>query len=144
MAQTMTRMQLTWLGEAGPRVSTQNTFIVVLTLLVSYITYATSLEIASLEYSTYDTPRGLSFMKAAGGFLFFVWGLYSLCRTRQHVREQYSIPEERCVGCEDVCCSMFCTCCTLAQMSRHTGEYETYNASCITKTGLQADAPLTV
>jgi Cys-rich protein (TIGR01571 family) len=137
-------MQLTWLGEPGARAATKNTFAVVVTLFVSYIVYSTSLEIATAEYTPQTIPTPLLVAKMIGSVLFGLWSLISLCKTRQSVRHQYSIPEERCVGCEDICCSFFCTCCTLAQMSRHTGEYESYPATCCTQTGLPPDAPFTI
>lgn len=144
MAQVMMRMQLTWLGEPGPRESTKNTFKVVLILFCSYIVYSTSLDIASADYTEATMPRSITALKAIGGTLFTVWSLYSLCRTRQSVRNQYSIPEERCVGCEDLCCALWCTCCTISQMARHTGEYETYPGVCCSKTGHPPGTPLTV
>jgi len=144
MAQIMTRMQLTWLGEHGQAVATKNTFKVVVLLLASYILFSTSLEIASLEFTPATTPTTIVVMKAMGMILFGIWSLYSLCRTRQNIRRQYSIPEERCTGCEDLCCAFFCTCCTLSQMARHTGEYETYSGSYLTTTGHPHSAPLTV
>ncbi|KAG7366118.1 PLAC8 family domain containing protein [Nitzschia inconspicua] len=144
MAQIMTRMSLTWLGEPGQRVATNNTFKVVVLLLVSYMIYSISLEVASLEYGPRNTPTLIVVLKLVGSFLFGVWSLYSLCRTRQSVRQQYSIPEEHCHGCEDLCCAFFCTCCTLSQMARHTGEYETYPAVCCSTTGHPPGTPLTV
>jgi Cys-rich protein (TIGR01571 family) len=144
MAQLMTRMQLTWLGEPGARTATNNTFKVVCILLVSYVVYSTSLEVASLEYESSEVPKFIIALKYIGSSLFGIWSLYSLCRTRQSVRARYSIPEERCAGCEDVVCSFLCTCCVLAQISRHTGEYETYPAVCCTKTGHPPGTPLTV
>lgn len=144
MAQVMTRMNLTWLGEPGPRAATQNTFKVVIILLLSYWVYSTTLEIASLDYRPDNAPLYMMIMKAVGSILWIIWTTYSLCRTRQSIREQYSIPEQRCPGCEDFCCSFFCTCCTLAQMARHTGEYETYPGKCCTSTGLPEGAPFTV
>lgn len=144
MAQIMTRMQLTWLGEHGQKVATQNTFKVVVLLFASYTLFSTSLEIASLEYTLATTPTTIVAMKAIGSVLFGIWSLYSLCRTRQNIRKQYSIPEERCVGCEDVCCAIFCSCCTISQMARHTGEYETYPGVILTSTGHPHGTPLTV
>lgn len=144
MAQVMVRMQLTWLGEPGHLVSTQNTFKVVVILWISYIVYSTSLEIASLDYTPETLPPLLILLKVVGSCCFTIWTIYSLCRTRQNVRAQYSIPEQHCIGCEDCCCSFWCTCCTLAQMQRHTGEYETYPGVCCTTTGHPSGAPLTI
>ena len=144
MAQVMTRMHLTWLGEPGPRTATQNTFKVVVMLLMSYWVYSMALEVASLPYRQNPAPLYITIMKLVGSLLWIAWTSYAMCRTRQSIREQYSIPEQRCSGCEDFCCSFFCTCCTLAQMARHTGEYETYEGKCCSSTGLPVDAPFTV
>ena len=143
-AQIMTRMSLTWLGEPGQRISTQNTFKVVLMLFVAYTIFTTSLEFATLGMDPADVPVPIAVMKSVGGFFFSLWSIYSLCKTRQSIRDQYSIPEERCVGCEDLCCTLWCTCCTLSQMARHTGEYENYPHVCCTKTGHPVGTPLTV
>ena len=134
MAQIMTRMHLTWLGEPGAIVATRSTFKVVIILLLSYVVYSSTLEFASLDYWPDRPPTYIVAMKLIGSLL---W-------TRQSVREQYSIPEQHCVGCEDICCATFCTCCTLAQMARHTGEYETYPGAWCTTTGLPPGAPFTV
>lgn len=144
MAQIMTRMSLTWLGEPGQKVSTQSTFKVVVLLLASYIMLSTSLEIASLDYTPATTPTFIVVLKFVGSILFGTWSTYSLCRTRQNVRRQYSIPEQHCQGCEDLCCSLFCTCCTVSQMARHTGEYETYPGVCCSTTGHPKGTPFTV
>jgi Cys-rich protein (TIGR01571 family) len=144
MAQIMTRMQLTWLGEPGHLVATKNTFKVVVILWFSYIVFANSLEIVSLDYTVESIPPVITVFKTVGSALFTIWSLYSLCRTRQNVRAQYSIPEQQCVGCEDICCSFWCTCCTISQMARHTGEYETYPGACCSTTGHPPGTPLTV
>lgn len=65
--------------------------------------------------------------------------LYFLCmvmQTRKAIRREYGIPELRCHGHEDCCLTFFCTCCTIAQMGRHTADYETYQSYCCTDTGL--------
>jgi Cys-rich protein (TIGR01571 family) len=61
---------------------------------------------------------------------------YMLIKTRRIVRREYDIPELRCHGNEDCCLSVFCTCCTLSQMGRHTADYETYRSYCCTDTGM--------
>mmetsp|Transcript_8209 Transcript_8209/g.20306 ORF Transcript_8209/g.20306 Transcript_8209/m.20306 type:complete len:253 (+) Transcript_8209:280-1038(+) len=144
MAQIMTRLSLTWLGVPGHRITTQDTFKVVVLLVGAYAIYDTALEIASLDYTEDTMPPYITIMKSVGGSLFSLWSLYSLCKTRQSVRRQYSIPEERCVGCEDLCCSLWCTCCTISQMARHTGEYETYPGVCCSSSGHPKGTPLTV
>jgi Cys-rich protein (TIGR01571 family) len=140
----MTRLHLTWLGRPGPLEATQNTFKVVLILNIAYTVYSLSLSAASVDYDVGEEPLIFSLLKVVGSALFSIWSLYSLCQTRRSVRLQYSIPEERCVGCEDLCCVACCTCCTLSQMARHTGEYETYPGVCLSKTGHPKGTPLTV
>lgn len=144
MAQIMTRMSLTWLGEPGQKVSTKETFKVVVLLMIAYAIYSNALQFATLEMEPEEIPIPITVLKLLGSFFFSLWSVYSLCKTRQSVRRQYSIPEERCYGCEDLCCSLWCTCCTLSQMARHTGEYENYPAVCCTKTGHPVGTPMTV
>lgn len=46
--------------------------------------------------------------------------------------------------CEDFCCSFWCSCCTVSQIARHTGDYEEYPATCCTQTGNPPGAPFGV
>ncbi|CAJ1960149.1 unnamed protein product [Cylindrotheca closterium] len=144
MAQIMTRLHLTWLGLPGPQIATKNTFKVVLMILAAYVVYSTSLELASMPYDPENLPPVLWALKSLGSTAFSVYSIFSLCNTRRSVRIQYSIPEQQCHGYEDVVCACCCTCCVLAQMARHTGEYETYPGKFLTKTGHPVGTPLTV
>ena len=157
MAQIMSRMSLTWLGEPGERARTKDTFKVVVMLYVAYMIFSNAMELASQSYYTIDQDTGLvntmdvpaynwlMRMRMIGIVLFSIWSLYSLCKTRQSVRRQYSIPEEQYRGCEDCCCATFCSCCCiLGQMARHTGEYENYPGVCCSSTGHHEGAPMTV
>mmetsp|Transcript_10577 Transcript_10577/g.13042 ORF Transcript_10577/g.13042 Transcript_10577/m.13042 type:complete len:268 (+) Transcript_10577:111-914(+) len=144
MAQVMKRMHLTWLGAPGTEISTKNTYKIVLALVISYMVYEMALEIAAPS-PTFDgdptVPPVIALLKSLGTIFFTIYAIYSLMKTRQSVRERYSIPETRLHGCEDLACSCFCSCCVAAQMMRHTGEYETYQSRCCTETGLPQDAP---
>jgi len=144
VGQVMSRMQLTWLGEYGTTASIQNTFKVICILVSSFYVYSTALELAALPYAIGEAPGMIPALKFFGNFLFSVWALYSLCRTRENVRARYQIPEQRCVGCEDLCCSLWCAPCTTAQLMRHTGEYENYPGVCCSKTGHPPGTPLVV
>lgn len=62
-------------------------------------------------------------------------------RLRSFVRSKYNIPEKTCNGCEDCCCSFWCSACTLCQIGRHTADYNKYPAGCCTENGLTAGAP---
>lgn len=142
MGQVMQRLGLTWLGYPGPEVSTRNTFCVVLTLVICYTIYDMALGFISNPDGT--EPAFISALNIIGAVLFTAWSLFALCKTRESLREKYSIPEERCTGCEDMCCACFCPCCSVCQMLRHTGEYETYRGSCCTETGLANGAAVVV
>ena len=66
-------------------------------------------------------------------------------RTRWHVRERYGIPEQTCeCGVEDSLVSLACQPCSVAQMARHTADYDSYDAVCCSSTGLSAYAPPSV
>ena len=144
MGQIMSRMQLSWLGEPGPVSRTRQAFSVVLVLTACYFIYSLALELASLPYEVGTEPTLFFYLRIGGNVLFTVWSLYALCRIRQTVRTRYQIPEQYCQGCEDFCCSFFCSCCTVAQMMRHTGEYETYPGICCSKTGHPPGTPIVV
>ena len=68
--------------------------------------------------------------------LLLVYMACMVAKTRKRIRREYDIPELRCKGYEDCCMAVFCACCTIAQMGRHTADYETYRAYCCSDTGL--------
>jgi Cys-rich protein (TIGR01571 family) len=72
------------------------------------------------------------------------WAFMSIIiiRTRQAVRAKYIIPQQCC--CEDAVCAICCGCCTIMQMSRHTADYEKYEAPCYTETGIPSNIDATV
>jgi Cys-rich protein (TIGR01571 family) len=70
------------------------------------------------------------------GYAFWFYFVIAAVRTRRAIREKHAIPEQTCVGCEDVVCVACCGCCTVMQMSRHTADYDKYPAQCCTETGL--------
>jgi Cys-rich protein (TIGR01571 family) len=142
MAQIMVRMQLSWLGQPSTLYHTSKSYMVVLTIVICYFVYAIDMDLADTE----NGGRSMLFviLRAAGNLLFAAYSLVALCRTRAYVRARYQIPEQHCLGCEDVCCALWCSCCTTAQMLRHTGEYETYAGTCCTKSGHAPGTPLVV
>lgn len=142
MAQVMTRMKLTYLGEPGSRSSTMSTFKIVALLFICYTIYSIALEIAAP--SDEPTTPLISTLKALGGICFSLYALYAMMKTREFVREKHSIPEGRLGVCEDLLCSLCCSCCAVSQMARHTGEYERYNGACCSARGLTEAAPLNV
>lgn len=144
MGQIISRMQLTWLGEPGSLIQTSKAFKVVVVLVTCYTIYSIALDLAAWPYSPGSEPKAIPILKNIGGVLFSAWSIYSLCRTRQSVRARYQIEQQYCLGCEDLCCAVWCSCCSTAQMMRHTGEYETYPGVYISKTGHPPGTPLVV
>jgi hypothetical protein len=69
-------------------------------------------------------------------FVFAMYLLLMLIRTRAYVRERYGIPEQSCAGCEDCCCAFWCGCCATLQIARHTADCDAHSAACCTETGL--------
>jgi len=140
----MQRLNLTWLGEPGSPEQTKSTFIVVLAIVLSYTVFSMAMDYMFPAYVNgyyAQPPTWISTAKNLASMLIIVWCIYVRMKTREYVRNKYRIPEERCIGCEDLCCSIWCSPCIVAQIARHTGEYETYPSMCCTKTGLPNNAP---
>ena len=144
MGQVMQRLNLTWLGGPGSPEQTKSTFIVVLTIVLSFTVFSMAMDYMFPAYVNgyyAQPPTWISTTKNLASMLIIVWCIYVRMKTREYVRNKYRIPEERCIGCEDLCCSIWCSPCIVAQIARHTGEYETYPSMCCTKTGLPNNAP---
>lgn len=152
MAQVMTRMRLTWTGESGWYRPTLRTYKCVVTLVLSYMTLMVTLIVLQEYMHEYAPAKVRKLLREfipvivmVTTVFFSVWAFYSLCMTRENVRVRLSIRQKPFFcGCEDLCCSVCCTCCTVAQLARHTGDYETYPASCCGESGHASKGPLFV
>jgi len=149
--QIMQRMRLTWLGGLVQSHMRVNTFKTVLAIVVCYHIFNSALDTYLVyngdpnnNYYRGEDITAVTLVKDAVSFLFMCWSIFALCQTRRNVRKTYSIPEQTCTGCEDCLCSTFCTCCTVGQIARHTGEYEKYPSLCCTETGMPDHAPSVV
>lgn len=114
--------------------------------------YFALITIFNIICSPYDNepypqpPASIFILMVVRGALHYVYlGLliYIMWNVRYYVRQKYAIPEsETCqTGCEDLLCAVFCAHCTAAQMLRHTTDYDTYNATCCTETGVPPHVP---
>lgn len=152
MGQVMTRMRLTATGEAGWYRPSLKTYKCVISLVLSYIALMVVLIVLQeylLDYAPAKVRQSfrdiLPVIEMVATVLFSFWAFYSLCMTRENVRVRHSIRQRPCFcGCEDLCCSVCCTCCTVAQLARHTGNYETVPASCCGESGHASKGPLFV
>lgn len=85
----------------------------------------------AMEITTSDwTALGLV------NFCMYAFAVFVAQSTRSSIREKFMIREERCYDLEDVMCASTCLPCTVAQMARHTANYDYYEAVCCSKTGL--------
>mmetsp|Transcript_26516 Transcript_26516/g.57478 ORF Transcript_26516/g.57478 Transcript_26516/m.57478 type:complete len:273 (-) Transcript_26516:127-945(-) len=150
MAQVATRMKLDWLGRsAGPESEEyRNTFCKVATLVVFYYLIRTALapfkpdvdfdeegNVVEDEDGP-DVPLWVQIVDNAVGTAFGLYTLIVMIKVRRSIREKYSIQPQRCGACEDCCAVFWCGCCTVAQMARHTADYNERRAVCCSSTGL--------
>eukprot|EP00584_Thalassiosira_punctigera_P001777 CAMPEP_0172541746 /NCGR_PEP_ID=MMETSP1067-20121228/12510_1 /TAXON_ID=265564 ORGANISM="Thalassiosira punctigera, Strain Tpunct2005C2" /NCGR_SAMPLE_ID=MMETSP1067 /ASSEMBLY_ACC=CAM_ASM_000444 /LENGTH=295 /DNA_ID=CAMNT_0013327849 /DNA_START=78 /DNA_END=965 /DNA_ORIENTATION=- len=148
VGQINNRLKLTWLGPLG------NVRALLAITIIYYIIDATlsSIDAATvIQTATTNSTAGQVKVITTGsvvgqvnntiGLLWAVFVLILICQTRQLLRARYDIPEQSCQGCEDCCCAYWCSCCTVAQMARHTADYETYVGVCCSDTGLPPHAP---
>jgi Cys-rich protein (TIGR01571 family) len=127
LGQILSRMNLSIWGEplAGNNQQGSKTLSIMIVLTFLYWTLGQAVNVIGLA------------------ILFFT--IFVTMKARAHVRRTYNIPESRdCIGCEDFCCSFWCGCCVLAQMSRHTVDYRMYHPVCCTESGMDIDAPPTI
>jgi len=147
MAQVLTRMNMDWLGEHTTEWESKLTFRRVLIIVIIYYAVSTVLapsgpswdddDTASLDYP--DTPIWQHVVYNSLTTAFSVYTVIVLMKLRKAVRTRYDIPVTRCVNqpvVEDCCCSFWCGCCTVAQLARHTANYDERRAVCCSYDGL--------
>eukprot|EP00584_Thalassiosira_punctigera_P022432 CAMPEP_0172560778 /NCGR_PEP_ID=MMETSP1067-20121228/90157_1 /TAXON_ID=265564 ORGANISM="Thalassiosira punctigera, Strain Tpunct2005C2" /NCGR_SAMPLE_ID=MMETSP1067 /ASSEMBLY_ACC=CAM_ASM_000444 /LENGTH=282 /DNA_ID=CAMNT_0013350649 /DNA_START=203 /DNA_END=1051 /DNA_ORIENTATION=- len=149
--QVMQRLNLTWLGNEGTYRTTSAFRILFLVTaanlcideLLNYLADALTDEDDYDEhgYPASDIAKAFVFGRVALVVSFTLFTMFVVARTRARVRAKYRIYEQYFIGCEDCCCSVWCNCCTVAQMARHTADYDTYAAVCCSETGMPLHAP---
>mmetsp|Transcript_32830 Transcript_32830/g.53614 ORF Transcript_32830/g.53614 Transcript_32830/m.53614 type:complete len:205 (+) Transcript_32830:212-826(+) len=156
--QIMHRLKLTWLGNEGTFAQTTATFRTLLWIAISFSIIRFILFGAIGASSVYDwmswifrsgtygpqkvTSRDLlQWGRILFNLSLTIFLVFLVAKTRKHIRSKYSIPEQSCHGIEDFCCAFWCNCCTVAQMARHTADYETYAALCCSETGQPHHVP---
>ena len=143
----MHRLKLTWLAnEGGSAAKTASTFRImfwigivvwILPYSLPYVSFAFINEYGQLTDAYFIALRIVSIVLLA----LTVFRIAMICKTRELIRNKYQIPSRHCGCCEDCCCAFWCSCCTVAQMARHTGDYVTYQGMCCSETGLPSHAP---
>ena len=147
LGQVMHRLKLTWSAdEGGTAAQTASTFRILFFIGITtwiFLQILSFLPFAFLDENGSPTDEYLMVHNITRILIlaYVVFKVTLICKTRRHIRERYNIPEQQCHGCEDCCCSYWCSCCTIAQMARHTGDYETYRGQCCSETGMPSHAP---
>jgi Cys-rich protein (TIGR01571 family) len=164
VAQVMTRMGLNIFGQPEDTMSlksfsitekhTQTVFYKVsVILLLHFALIETALSVAVMsqihardEGSIEKVPTWAYMLLAFRAMCRSTLLLYVLtisARTRRYIKERYGISESKVVayGMDDTLVSLFCNSCSIAQMARHTADYEKYDALCCSRTGLSKYAP---
>ncbi|KAL7476139.1 hypothetical protein ACHAW6_002016, partial [Cyclotella cf. meneghiniana] len=146
LGQVMHRLKLTWLAnEGGSEAQTASTFRILFCIgMMSWILWY-SMPNVTPSFNGNGQPTDLYFtahlIVNIVFRLFAVFRISLICKTRKLIRNKYQIPSQQCHGCEDECCALWCSCCTLAQMARHTGDYASYQGECCSQKGLPPHAP---
>ncbi len=142
LGQVMTRLKLDWLARPASDVDAKKTFKITVILTISY---GLVMSILSPPPGTMEedgegdmvyVPAPASPLYSFIGFAASVFLWIIMTQVRKLVREKYDIPEQSCIGCEDLCCSFWCTCCTISQLARQTADYDTEEARFFTDDGL--------
>lgn len=156
MAQVLTRMRMNWRGQVNvPDTEWRSTYRRVLVVVCLYfgltILLAPPTPVVLSDPATGNilVAPSLQTQPALQLFLYRVvfWSFATytvvvLARLRRAVRRQSEILPRDILGVlpppplEDLCLSFWCGCCTVAQVARHTCDYDRERAACCTNNGL--------
>ena len=114
LGQVMQRMRLNFCGSLLDDATPVKTFKIVFGVVLIY-TICDGLfdayEFFFVEENG-EVNEQMLYIRDLGVLIFSIWSIFIMAKTRWYLRAIYAIPEERCVGCEDIMCSVFCPCCT--------------------------------
>lgn len=133
----MTRLKLDWLARPAPGQEYYKTFRIMLWITITYIIFSTIFSPSSPD----DQPHAIYNIV---GLAYSIFMLVIMMKVRRNIRDDYQIPEERCVGCEDFCCVFWCHCCTVSQLARQTADYDIEDARYFTNDGLRQRTPVII
>jgi PLAC8 family len=117
-----------WKAEEGPPEETAMTFNRIVMTIIFVLAFG------AIPFVVYAT-----FLVAILCFM------YIGMKLRRYMRTKYEIPHGMLgkihPAVDDVCCILFCTCCSGIQMARHTHDDKEWPGSCCTTNGLEYGAP---
>lgn len=128
LGQVMTRLKMNWLAKEAPGGEWQNTFRTMIYITLVYM-------FLNLILSPAD-PEDYSILYNILVLTYSLFMIYLVTKVRREVRRRHEIPEERCIGCEDVVCAALCGCCTVSQLARQTADYDVDEGQFLTPDGL--------
>lgn len=136
LTQVMARMRLSVLDDRAP--SVRSRMKVQTIVFFSFGFFFLNTLLITIMARTPNVPAkafaAVVFVLFCAPVLFFC--LHLIIRTRQSIRKAYEIPDGPLEGCEDLLVSVWCSCCTIGQMMRHTADYDTFRALYLSDTGL--------
>jgi len=150
-AQVLTRLRLNWLGESpDSQQEWKQTFRNVVILMAVYLVLSKVFSVPSPKFVEMEdgtlvntTPAPSAFVMAVNNIINIGMASYTiitLMRARRIIRQRYHIPEDPRffpgTGLEDLCCALWCGCCTVAQLARHTADYNYERGMFCTSNGL--------
>jgi Cys-rich protein (TIGR01571 family) len=122
----MTRIRLNWLGRVGNRRHPKESFRIALML---------SMTVVAVDGVWYYLPRIriLDLVLTVVNAVIFLYFCANVWRARCHIRRRFSIPGQGFNAfVEDAFSVLFCSCCSVMQLSRQTADYDSYNAQLCT------------
>lgn len=144
LGQIMTRTGLDWQGEPSNKLVSSLSCANMTVLLTFWL--AMNASAAFMFRVAWERGRQLGLETYAilvlFNFFILVYMINLTRKVRESIRNKYQIPEEGCTGLEDCLCATFCMPCAICQMGRHTADFDTYRATCCTKTGLPRQVEL--
>jgi len=146
--QAISRLKLNWKGKPGTIEETTGVFESILYPTIAFwlVYFMIKIGIGDGDVNpanASDFVVLLVFIRTCLLYTYLAFCVYIVWNVRAHVRKKYAIPEhEACpTGCEDFGVALCCTHLAIAQILRHTADYDTYNSTCCTETGLPSNAP---
>ena len=115
--------------------------VIVNSYIFLYVFYAILIKQLSDPKPTDTDPSYLLYVAHAlqtPNWICIIIEIIVVCRIRKFVRTKYAIQGS---NCDDCLLSVFCRCCSIAQMLRHTTDYNIYSSNFCTPTGLDPSAP---
>jgi Cys-rich protein (TIGR01571 family) len=141
--QVISRLKLTVWGSPGTTAESAGAFQKIVAITVAYLFIVFSINIIAFPFGP-DYPDFivlLMIIRSCIAYAMLLFLIVVLWNLRSHIRSKYAIPEGCNTGCDDLLCAVCCSHCAVAQMLRHTTDYDTYNTTCCSETGVPPHVP---